>query len=121
MPSAMHAMHACRFGSTDEVGLFEMTKGGLATVTDPAALLKERSAAAAAAACAAAVVVEANRPMVVEIQVCACTLLHVGACMSSCVVVCGAVSPKESNACMPPPSSLTFLYQRNLCSQDSLL
>lgn len=64
-----NACIACRFGSTDEVGLFEMTQGGLATVLDPAALLKERSAAAAAAACAAAVVVEANRPMVVEIQV----------------------------------------------------
>ena len=63
-------MWICRFGSTDEVGLFEMTGNGLATITDPAALLKERSAAAAAAACAAAVVVEANRPMVVEIQVC---------------------------------------------------
>ena len=46
-----------------------MTLSGLATITDPAALLKERSAAAAAAACSAAVVVEANRPMVVEIQV----------------------------------------------------
>jgi predicted ATP-dependent serine protease len=45
-----------------------MTAGGLATITDPAALLRERSAAASAGACAASVVVEANRPMMIEIQ-----------------------------------------------------
>lgn len=78
--SVANNIHACRFGSTDEVGLFEMTRHGLATITDPAALLKERSAAAAAAACAAAVVVEANRPMVVEIQV-RCDYFELSCCV----------------------------------------
>lgn len=50
-----------------------MTRRGLATVSDPAALLHRTPSSASAAA---AVIVEANRPMLVEIQVravcCAC-------------------------------------------------
>lgn len=56
----------CRFGSTEEVGLFEMTRRGLAPVSDPAALLNRQACSASAAA---GIIVEANRPMLVEIQV----------------------------------------------------
>lgn len=55
-----------------------MTRKGLATVSDPAALLHRTPSSASAAA---AVIVEANRPMLVEIQVrCACC-----ACCACCV------------------------------------
>lgn len=44
-----------------------MTRHGLATITDPTAF---RSRDPSSASAAAAVVVEANRPMLIEIQVC---------------------------------------------------
>ena len=56
-----------RFGSTDEVGVFEMTAQGLAEVADPShALLAQRYDRAVGAALAP--VVEGSRPMLVEVQ-----------------------------------------------------
>lgn len=56
-----------RFGSTNEVGLFEMAANGLQTVPDPSRwLLKERHAGAAGSA--VAVSLEGTRPLLVEIQ-----------------------------------------------------
>ncbi len=56
-----------RFGSTDEVGVFEMQNEGLVEVSNPsAAFLAERSLAAAG--CTVAVTVEGTRPLLVEIQ-----------------------------------------------------
>ena len=52
-----------------------MTRRGLAPVSDPAALLNRQGASSASAA--AGIIVEANRPMLVEIQVrCACCAVH---------------------------------------------
>jgi DNA repair protein RadA/Sms len=59
----------CRFGSTDEVGLFELTKQGLCPLVDPAAFLKSRQDGAGTAACATAIVMEGNRAVLVEVQV----------------------------------------------------
>jgi len=56
-----------RFGSTDEVGVFEMGEGGLAEVANPSRVfLSERLASAAGSAIA--VTVEGTRPLLVEIQ-----------------------------------------------------
>lgn len=56
-----------RFGSTDEVGVFEMADGGLREVRNPSeAFLEERSSIAAGSA--VAVTVEGTRPILVEIQ-----------------------------------------------------
>lgn len=56
-----------RFGSTNEVGLFEMAAAGLQAVPDPSRwLLKERHAGAAGSA--VAVSLEGTRPLLVEIQ-----------------------------------------------------
>lgn len=56
-----------RFGSTDEVGLFEMHEDGLMEVTNPsAALLAERTPDSTGSAVAA--VVEGTRPLLVETQ-----------------------------------------------------
>jgi len=56
-----------RFGPTDELGVFEMTEGGLVEVTDPSRLLlAERSEGAPGSAVLAAV--EGTRPLLVEIQ-----------------------------------------------------
>ncbi|MFI5254373.1 MAG: DNA repair protein RadA [Candidatus Limnocylindrales bacterium] len=56
-----------RFGSTEEVGVFEMAGSGLAEVTDPArAFLTEGSAAAAGSVVAATL--EGSRPLLVEVQ-----------------------------------------------------
>jgi DNA repair protein RadA/Sms len=56
-----------RFGPTDEIGVFEMTGGGLAEVANPSALfLAGRDAAAAGAAVFAGI--EGTRPVLVEIQ-----------------------------------------------------
>jgi len=56
-----------RFGSTNEVGVFEMGEGGLAEVTNPsAAFLAERPAGAPGSAVLATL--EGSRPMLVEIQ-----------------------------------------------------
>ena len=57
-----------RFGATDEVGVFEMTGGGLAEVPNPSALfLAERDGAAHPGAAVFAGV-EGARPLLVEIQ-----------------------------------------------------
>ena len=56
-----------RFGATDEIGVFEMTGGGLAEVANPSALfLAGRDGSAPGAAVFAGV--EGARPMLVEIQ-----------------------------------------------------
>ncbi len=56
-----------RFGSTDEVGVFEMSEGGLAEVTNPSQVfLSERLASAPGSAIA--VTMEGTRPLLVEIQ-----------------------------------------------------
>jgi DNA repair protein RadA/Sms len=56
-----------RFGSTEEVGVFEMAGSGLAEVADPArAFLTEGSPAAAGSVVAA--ILEGTRPLLVEVQ-----------------------------------------------------
>src|SRR5690606_12676219 len=56
-----------RFGPTDEIGVFEMSDGGLREVANPSELfLGERSAAAPGAAVFAGI--EGTRPVLVEIQ-----------------------------------------------------
>ena len=56
-----------RFGATDEIGVFEMTGGGLREVPNPSELfLGERNAAAPGAAVFAGM--EGTRPVLVEIQ-----------------------------------------------------
>jgi DNA repair protein RadA/Sms len=61
-----------RFGSTNEVGVFEMTEGGMTEVTNPSqAFLAERLPNAAGSAIA--VTMEGTRPLLVEIQALAST------------------------------------------------
>ena len=56
-----------RFGSTDEVGVFEMADGGLREVRNPSeAFLEERSGNAAGST--VAVTMEGSRPILVEVQ-----------------------------------------------------
>ncbi|HEU0115697.1 MAG TPA: DNA repair protein RadA [Thermomicrobiales bacterium] len=56
-----------RFGSTDEVGVFEMADSGLREVRNPSeAFLEERAGAAAGST--VAVTVEGTRPILVEVQ-----------------------------------------------------
>jgi DNA repair protein RadA/Sms len=56
-----------RFGSTDEVGVFEMGESGLVEITNPSqAFLSERLASATGSA--VAVTMEGTRPLLVEIQ-----------------------------------------------------
>jgi DNA repair protein RadA/Sms len=56
-----------RFGSTDEVGVFEMGESGLTEVSNPSqAFLSERLASATGSA--VAVTMEGTRPLLVEIQ-----------------------------------------------------
>jgi DNA repair protein RadA/Sms len=56
-----------RFGSTDEIGIFEMHDSGMREVTDPArAFLQERSAAETGTV--VHVAVEGSRPLLVEVQ-----------------------------------------------------
>ena len=56
-----------RFGSTEEVGIFELTNHGLTPLLDPAAFLKDKRVGGAA--CATGIVMEGNRAVLVEIQV----------------------------------------------------
>jgi DNA repair protein RadA/Sms len=61
-----------RFGSTDEVGVFEMAEAGLREVTNPSeAFLAERLPNAAGSAIA--VTLEGTRPLLVEVQALAST------------------------------------------------
>lgn len=55
-----------RFGSTDEIGVFDMTARGLEEITDPGALF--RSCGVPAAGVAVASLVEGSRAFLVEIQ-----------------------------------------------------
>ncbi len=56
-----------RFGSTDEIGIFEMKEAGLAEVENPSAvLLSERRADASGSAVTATM--EGTRPLLIEIQ-----------------------------------------------------
>ena len=59
-----------RFGPTDEIGVFEMTDGGLAEVANPSALFLGRAATARHRSAGAAVFagIEGTRPVLVEIQ-----------------------------------------------------
>jgi DNA repair protein RadA/Sms len=56
-----------RFGSTDEVGVFEMAESGLREVRNPsAAFLEERNGTASGSS--VAVTIEGSRPILVEVQ-----------------------------------------------------
>src|SRR5205085_1716438 len=56
-----------RFGSTDEIGIFEMSEQGLVEVENPsAALLAERASDSSGSAVAATI--EGSRPLLVEVQ-----------------------------------------------------
>lgn len=57
-----------RFGSVDELGLFEMDKTGLKSVADPSALFITRRESATPAGVACASVFEGSRIFIVEIQ-----------------------------------------------------
>jgi DNA repair protein RadA/Sms len=56
-----------RFGATDEIGVFQMTDGGLTGVPDPSALFLAERRGNVSGACVFAGV-EGTRPMLVEIQ-----------------------------------------------------
>ena len=76
---SLRVLHALkhRFGSTHEVGLFEMTERGLVDVPDPSALfLVDRRPGVPGSAVAA--VLEGARPMLVEVQA---LLMNTGAPM----------------------------------------
>ncbi|MGH3139590.1 MAG: DNA repair protein RadA, partial [Gaiellales bacterium] len=55
-----------RFGSTDEIGIFEMTDAGLEAVTDPSAALAEPEGAGPGSVLLPAI--EGTRPIVLEMQ-----------------------------------------------------
>ena len=55
-----------RFGSTNELGVFEMTDKGMAPVPDPSGLFL--SAARTAPGCAVGCVLEGSRPLLAEVQ-----------------------------------------------------
>ena len=64
-----------RFGSTEEVGVFEMAADGLAEVADPAsAFLEPESLGAPGVAVAA--ILEGSRPLLVEVQALVTPALH---------------------------------------------
>jgi DNA repair protein RadA/Sms len=56
-----------RFGSTEEVGLFEMSPGGLLPLSDPAELFAPAGATRPAGS-AVALLLEGSRPLLVEVQ-----------------------------------------------------
>ncbi|WP_165063334.1 DNA repair protein RadA [Marisediminicola senii] len=59
--------HKNRFGSTDEVGCFEMTGDGIAEVSDPSGLFLSRGAVAVSGTCVT-IAVEGRRALPVEMQ-----------------------------------------------------
>lgn len=61
-----------RYGSTEELGIFEMTEAGLAPVVDPSRLYWGDMDAAASGV-AIAVSLEGSRPLLAEIQALSCT------------------------------------------------
>ncbi|GHU00615.1 DNA repair protein RadA [Alphaproteobacteria bacterium] len=56
-----------RFGATDEIGVFEMTEGGLAEVSNPSALFLAERRGNVSGSCVFAGI-EGSRPLLVEIQ-----------------------------------------------------
>lgn len=56
-----------RFGSTGEVGVFDMTEGGLVEVKNPAALFLEHRTANVAGTCVTAIL-EGNKVLLLEVQ-----------------------------------------------------
>ena len=56
-----------RFGSTNEIGVFEMTEKGLEQVANPSAMLLEGRPVGVSGSCAACVM-EGSRPLIAEIQ-----------------------------------------------------
>jgi DNA repair protein RadA/Sms len=64
-----------RFGSTEEVGVFEMTADGLSEVPDPAAAFLEPDSLGAPGVSVAATL-EGSRPMLVEVQALVTPALH---------------------------------------------
>ena len=57
-----------RFGSTDEVGVFQMGEKGLVDVRNPSALFMTAEDGTSPAAAAVAVTVEGSRPLLAEVQ-----------------------------------------------------
>ncbi len=57
-----------RFGSTNEIGIFEMSGSGLIEVTNPSALFLARHPLGEACGSAVAAALEGSRPLLVEIQ-----------------------------------------------------
>ncbi len=64
-----------RFGSTDEVGVFEMTADGLTEVADPAAAFLEPDSLGAPGVAVAATL-EGSRPLLVEVQALVAPQVH---------------------------------------------
>jgi DNA repair protein RadA/Sms len=64
-----------RFGSTEEVGVFEMRADGLAEVADPAAAFLERESLGAPGVAVAATL-EGSRPLLVEVQALVTPAVH---------------------------------------------
>lgn len=64
-----------RFGSTEEVGVFEMAGNGLAEVTDPAGAFLEQDTLGAPGVAVAATL-EGSRPLLVEVQALVTPALH---------------------------------------------
>ncbi len=63
-----------RFGSTNELGVFEMTDKGMAPVPDPSGLFL--SAARTAPGCAVSCVLEGSRPLLAEVQALLCPSVY---------------------------------------------
>lgn len=57
-----------RFGSTNEIGIFEMSGSGLLEVTNPSALFLIQRRQGSVPGCAVAAALEGTRPLLVEIQ-----------------------------------------------------
>ena len=64
-----------RFGSTEEVGVFEMAADGLAQVVDPAGAFVERDSLGAPGVAVAATL-EGSRPLLVEVQALVTPAMH---------------------------------------------
>lgn len=60
-------VHKNRFGNTDEIGVYKMSRSGLEMVEDPSMLFASQSSEELSG-CATAVMVEGGRPFMVEVQ-----------------------------------------------------
>lgn len=67
--------HKNRFGSTDELGIYEMTGGGLRIVENPSEILLSQSEEQLSGSAVAAMV-EGQRPMLIEIQALVSTAIY---------------------------------------------